>query len=408
MVTKLNLVEDHYGGQHIVGEIRNDTAFPLQSIELSISLFDFDGEPVLKDAEGKPIREDFFKPYLGVLFPGQSSGIEYTLSPLASTVADYRVTFSSAVKVDTQEADVRIEKAHIQSSMYGTSFFIGEVVNHGSLPARVEGMGVAILGDNGQILDSNSASSLVQYLAPAMDQGGMDRGTFAIPLRGSFGDLAQWQVYLSSVVTESSEVPAVKLLESRHYVDSMGYFHLVGLISNQSSTSYFLPIMGSVLDKDGIALDSVKGYMPVDLRAKSVAAFDLTDWNVINHNSDLQRLIKKIQVQIDLSRANPSTLRYFNLIPTDVQEYRDSQSSWTFKGYVDNFWPVPFQRIIVIVSIFSSRNHLVATGYHWIQPSSDLSGIGRKAEFDLRLFLDPSRNPSKYTYQIQALAEFSW
>jgi hypothetical protein len=406
-IKKLNLIEDHYGGQHVVGEIRNDSTYPLKSIELSISLTDADGKTVLKDSRDNPIPEEFFNPFLGVLFPGQSSGFEYSLSPLASTVTDYRVTFSSAVKMDSQQADVRIEKAHFQSSMYGTSFFIGEVVNHGPQPARVEGMGVAILGSNGQILDTNFASSLVRYLAPANDPGGLDRGTFAIPLRGSFGDLAQWQTYLSSVVTETSSMLAIKVIESRHYVDSMGYFHLLGLISNQSSTSYFFPLIGTVMDKDGNPLDSIRGYLPIDLQPNSVAAFDLTDWKVINHNIDLQRLIKGTQIQIDLSRAYPSTQRYFNLIPSNVQEYRDAQDLWTFKGIVDNFWPEPFKSMVVIVSIFSGNNLLVATSFQWIRPSSSMLGIGRKAQFDLQISLDPSRDPSEYTYQIQALAEIS-
>jgi hypothetical protein len=407
-VMKLTLIEDHYGGQHIVGEIRNDASFPLKSIKLSISITDTDGETVLKDSDEKPITEDSFSPFLGILFPGQSTGFEYSLSPLTNTAAHYQVTFLSAVKMDSQQADVRIEKAHIQDSMYGTSFFIGEVVNLGSQPARVEGMGVAILGDNGQILDMNFASSLVQYLAPANDPDGLDRGTFAIPLRGSFRERVHWQTYLSSIVTTPGNVPAVKLLESRHYVDSMGYFHLVGLVSNQSSISYFFPLIGNVTDEDGNILDSVTGYLPIDLQADSVAAFDLMDWKVVNHNTDLQGLIKKTQIQIDSSRAYPSKLHYFNLITSNVQEYRDTQGLWKFTGFVDNFWPVPFQSVVVIVSIFSGKNHLVATGYQWVQPVASMLGVGSKAQFDLQISLDPTRDPSKYTYQIQAFAEPPW
>jgi hypothetical protein len=64
-VMKLTLIEDHYGGQHIVGEIRNDASFPLKSIKLSISITDTDGETVLKDSDEKPITEDSFSPFLG-------------------------------------------------------------------------------------------------------------------------------------------------------------------------------------------------------------------------------------------------------------------------------------------------------------------------------------------------------
>jgi hypothetical protein len=139
-----------------------------------------------------------------------------------------------------------------------------------------------------------------------------------------------------------------------------------------------------------------------------VAAFDLMDWKVVNHNTDLQGLIKKTQIQIDSSRAYPSKLHYFNLITSNVQEYRDTQGLWKFTGFVDNFWPVPFQSVVVIVSIFSGKNHLVATGYQWVQPVASMLGVGSKAQFDLQISLDPTRDPSKYTYQIQALAEPPW
>jgi len=407
-ITKLNLDEDHYGGQHIVGEIRNENSFPVQSIKMKVSITDANGETVLRDARNKPIPEALFNPFLNILFPGESSGFDYSLSPLASTAADYQVTFSSALKANTEKADVRIEKTHIQHSMYGTSFFMGEVVNHGSQPARVEGLGVAVLGEDGKILDTNVASSLVQYLAPAKDPDGLDKSTFSIPLRGSFGDRVQWQTYISSVITGRMNLPAVHILESHQFVDSLGYFHLIGLIGNESPIPFFFPLLGSLLEKNGDVLDSAAGYLPVDMQPGSVSAFDLLDWKVVNHNVALQAMIHETKIQIDPSRIFPSKQRYFQLIPSNVQESRNDQGVWTIKGRINNFWPIPFRSIVVIVSIFSGQNHLVATNYQWVHPINILLEGGRKAQFDLQVFLDPTRDPLKYTYQVQAIAVSPW
>lgn len=407
-VTKLTLIEDHYGEQHIIGEIRNDNSFPINDIKLKVSIYDANGSTALRDARGKPLSEDLFNPFLSILFPGESSGFDYSLSPLANTATDYRVGFDSAIKIDSQKADVRIVKAQIQKSMYGTSFFIGEITNHGSQPAEVEGLGVTIFGEDGRILDINHATSLIKYLTPAKDPTGLDRGSFVIPLRGSFGNETQWQTYISAVPTDTRKMHGVELLESTYYTDSMGYFHLVGLIANKSPVAIFLPLNGGIFDTDGNVLDSASGYLPIDLQAGTTEAFDLMDWNVVNHNINLQDMVTRAQIQIDPSQISPSAQRTFELYPSSIHESRNNEGLWTFAGVVNNFWPIPFKNMLVIASIFSEDHHIVATNYQWIKPSSSLFGNGRKAQFDFQVASDPTRDPSRCTYQIRVLAVFPW
>ncbi len=407
-ISKLNLFEDHYGGRHIVGEIRNDTSFPVQSIDLEIAITDADRDTVLRNAEGKPIQEDIFHPFLNLLFPGESSGFDYSLSPQSNTAVSYQVIFSSAKKSTAEKADVRIEHAHIQKSMYGTSFLMGEVVNHGPQPARVEGLGVTVLGYDGQILDTNDASNSGLFLAPAKDPGGMDRISFSIPLHGSFGNDAPWEGFISAVVTEQKNIPTIHVLESHQYMDAFGFLHLVALIENGSSSPLSIPIVGSLLDKNGDVLDSVEGFLPVDVPPGSNAAIDLVDWKVVNHNVSLQAMIRKTQIQIDSSHTSLSKLRYFQLIPSNIQESRADQGVWIFRGRVNNFWSEAFRRIVVIVSIFSDDNHLIAINYQWVRPLNPLIAMGRNAQFNLQVSLDPTQDPSKYTYRIQAMAEAAW
>ena len=407
-VTKINLFEDHYGGQHIVGEIRNDNFFPTQSIILKIRITDADGKTILKDSKGKPIKEVLFRPFLKILFPGESSGFNYSLSPMMGTAVAYEVTFSSAVKVDAERADVWIEHAQIQKSLYGTSFLIGELVNHGIQPAEIEGLGAAILNESGKVLDANAASDMVQYLAPAGDPRNMDRGAFAIPLRGSFGSDFKWEPFLSAVIAPVKPSPPLQISISNPYVDSLGYFHLAGMIENLGSNQLSFPMIGSVQDSEGTVLDATDYYLPVDLPAGSEMPFDLVDWKVINNNLSLQNLISKTQIQIDPSRTINSSRRYWNLFLSNVEEQMNDQWVWTFQGRVNNFWTETFQKIVVIVSIFNSKNELVATNFQRIYPINPLVSLGRNAHFDLEIHLNPNTDPSGYSYRIQAIAETAW
>ena len=406
-ISKVNLFVDHYGGQHIVGVIRNDTAFPARFILLNISLAGTDGESVLRNSKSETIPVDLFQPFLTILFPGESSGFDYSLSPLMGTVTDYHITFSSAIKADVEKADVRIENAQIQSSMYGTSFLMGEIVNHDSQPARIEGLGVAVFGDNDLMLDTNDASNIVKYLAPMQDPDGLDRETFAIPLRGTFRNDIKWEPFLSSVVTHKRDIPGIFVMDSLHYMDAFGYFHLIGWIGNKGTSPLSFPLIASLLDEEGIVLDSIEGYLPVDLPAGSVAGVDLVDWHVVNHNPGLQRAITKTRIQIDPSRAFISKKRYRQLIPSEIQESRNDLGVWTFQGRVNNLWSEPYQNIAVVISIYSENKHLAATNYQWIHPINPLVTLGRTAQFDLQVFLDPSWDTSRFTYQIQLIGESS-
>jgi hypothetical protein len=264
-VARLNLFVDHYGGQHIIGTISNNSSFPLRSIVMRISAKDARGKTVLQNEKGRLIDRDWFEPFLKVLFPGQSSGFDYSLSPLQGTVSEFKVEFLSAMKAEGKPANVRVRQAWVQRSRYGTSFFIGELVNDGSQPAMIEGLGVAIVGEDGRILDTNHASTLVRYLAPSQDPGDLDRGAFSIPLRGSFGSDVHCEIFLSSVTSQRLDPPAAQVVDSHLYVDANGTMHLVGVVRNLSSRSIFFPINAALLDEAGNVMDSVIGYPPITL-----------------------------------------------------------------------------------------------------------------------------------------------
>ena len=86
----------------------------------------------------------------------------------------------------------------------------------------------------------------------------------------------------------------------------------------------------------------------------------------------------------------------------------NDQWVWTFQGRVNNFWTETFQKIVVIVSIFNSKNELVATNFQRIYPINPLVSLGRNAHFDLEIHLNPNTDPSGYSYRIQAIAETAW
>jgi hypothetical protein len=132
------------------------------------------------------------------------------------------------------------------------------------------------------------------------------------------------------------------------------------------------------------------------------------DWKVINNNLSLQNLISKTQIQIDPSRTINSSRRYWNLFLSNVEEQMNDQWVWTFQGRVNNFWTETFQKIVVIVSIFNSKNELVATNFQRIYPINPLVSLGRNAHFDLEIHLNPNTDPSGYSYRIQAIAETAW
>jgi hypothetical protein len=405
-VTDLNLFEDHYGGQHIVGEVHNESGSPLQSILLEIHVSDTHGHSILKNAKGAVIRHDLFQPFLKILFPGDSSGFEYTVPAINGTVAQYEVKVSSAKAIVSQKANVQIEHAAIRKSLYGTSFIVGELINYENFPVKIQGLDAAVIGQRGELLNANKANSQLFYLSAANDVNHMDRGAFAIPLRGSFDENSQWRTYLTAVLTESLKPASVSLSQTNQYADALGNFHLVGYLKNTGNLRSSILMLASLYGKDGTVLDSVYCSIPYDIGSGENFPFDLSYWNMMNDNPTLQSDFGHATLLVDPSQVIASDLSFTEVTPQKIGNTIMDRGIWKFSGSVQNPSNRPLKQIVVIISITDSTDNLIASNFQVVSNFEQPIAPQEIEPFEIQINLDPNLDVSSLTFQIRAVGEF--
>ena len=199
--------EDHF---HLVGELLNNSNTALENIELSISLVDKDGKTLLKDSKGQPTETLTFSPLLNALGPGEYMPFDWNAYSIQDGMPEmWRVDIVGQTSVSSiQRASVAVENVEIFTDDSGNVQIIGNLVNKGDVPARINRFAGAALNDKTEVVGANAGSPYSWLLAPAGNEGGYDQTPFSVTMPGPIEDYAQWATYLDAEqeLTETANV----------------------------------------------------------------------------------------------------------------------------------------------------------------------------------------------------------
>jgi hypothetical protein len=405
MMTILNTssYEDGYGAFHVIGELRNDDHAARQNILLRIAIRDSSGKSVLTDPENHGIESEIFGPYLDVLFPGQVTGFEYTLAAQAGTPASFNVRYVASKPSRAVPGNVHMDNAQFLNDSHGFSYVVGELVNSELFPVTIVGLAGAVLDQEGSLVSSSPTLNMVKYLAPAGALDGQDRAPFMISMYGSFAAGTPWKTYISAIQCNPLPQTHVEISVANRYVDTYGYYHIVGTLQNQGTEQLSLRLLGGLFASDGKVLDANSYSLPIDLDAGTSQPFDLYDWTLVNRDPEKQQRIDHFSIQIDPGWVSSRSMEHVLLPALDVSEKKAERGTWYFQGAVKNDSAKTLDYMVVFISIVNEHGSLVAANQQALYPEELWFIQGETTSFKTEVDLDPLANSVDLHYSIKIL-----
>ena len=104
-----------------------------------------------------------------------------------------------------------------------------------------------------------------------------------------------------------------------------GDFHIVGVIENQGTDTYYTSLLGGVYDANGLVVDAGTVSVPLYIKAGEVVPFDVSYWNLVSWNDEISASIDTFTVQIDPYWTY--TVDYDLVDLTNVTTTKDERSS---------------------------------------------------------------------------------
>jgi hypothetical protein len=148
-VLQSNLIRDHNGFLHIVGEVINKSDEPKKAITVSASLYDNQGNDIGEFKNIIPVRS---------LNIGKSSPFDIILLDrnMANQISNYTLTFSGTAS-EFKKSALSVLSLNSRPDILGFYYINGQVFNHG-LESATNSLVIASFYDkNGKILAVTSA-----------------------------------------------------------------------------------------------------------------------------------------------------------------------------------------------------------------------------------------------------------
>jgi hypothetical protein len=393
---------DHYNDFYVVGELLNDSNQMIENITLSLSITDESGAGLLKDENDDPVDSIAIYPYIGVLSPGTSAPFSYYIAAGEAQPANYEITVKSydrSSAPELKEFDIQNVQTHFMEN--GNVILTGEVVNLDADHVDVESLAGAVLDETGKVLAANYTLTYPRYLHPAGDPVGRDRGPFVLTLFGPIENVSQWKIFVRSV--ENTTVPAADLdIElAGSYVDPSGTYHLLGTVTNTSSSQISPSIIGALYGSDKLVWDAATSHLPLYLNAGESAPFDLSTFQVAPYMSPDQVSSVEQTVLPDLYWSYSTDYEVVSLEAEHAQVTQDGYD-WVVTGEVVNTSSENLSSISAVVQFLDENGQVLATNSTSIYPpeGSDTIEPGASNEFSISIYTPEEWDLSTQEYQI--------
>ena len=153
---------------------------------------------------------------------------------------------------------------------------------------------------------------------------------------------------------------------------------------------------------DGTVLDAGNSIVPVPVRPGESAPLSISEFGLVNHDSNQIALVQTCSAQYDPYFTFPSSFESIDLtaVPDPIQQ---DNATWIFSGNVTNSSGRNLSGITVTAMIMDSQNKLVAMGYTSIIPTADAISADESNTYYITINMDPSADATSYSSQIKVI-----
>ena len=398
-ITSLSSYKDSSNNFHVVGEIINGEDKPLTSIELTLTINDARGRPLLKDSSGKTVDAITFSPMLSTLLPGKTSPFEYVLPSDAGVPDQLDVNITGQNTGAPQTATLEIQHAQMKVGAYDTVYLTGDIVNNGDRPVQIYNLAASLLDKDRKVIAAAATSTYSSYLMPAGDSANQDRTPFAIAIDNPGSSIAGYATYVEADQVDPQPDNALKVDITNHYFDDTQQFHVVGTLTNNGSQSLRTILVGGLYAGDGAALDADFTVTPIDIQVGQSLPFDISAFGNVNNNADEAALVDHLTVQVDRLATFHSSFETVSLSTSKDLLDKSANTTWQLKGQITNTSGKALIDETVIVAVYDANSIPVATNWSVVSPKSDSIAPGETSPFELSVYLDPGADLSTLTYK---------
>ncbi len=344
-------LSDDYGGFHVFGEVVNNSATPITSIELNIELLDSNGQSLLKNDEGNPIQQDYFYPILTTIGAGESSPFSYYFDTANGMPATYTVTVGTYDVAQTTRGELTYENIHTAEDGLDTYYLSGELVNQSDQWVLVNGLAGGLLDTAGTVISAEWTGTYTTLLAPAGNPAGRDRTPFAVSFLSPKSTPDQWSLWWDAEVATDVTDYDLQVQVAYSYFDEYDGLHLVGTVTNNAAVALTSLVVAGLYDAEGTCLDADYSFLPLSIQPGQSVPFDISYFSNVNYNPDEAALVDTYTVQVDPWNTYEP---YYNTatILSENETINQDGSYWTVTGSFINTTERNVSSVTVVTSVY--------------------------------------------------------
>jgi len=406
VISNTSAFVDKYGSYRVVGMLVNKTNDVLTGIKLTLEIIDSSGNSLLKE-NGNPVPGVIFQPMLKTLAPGEGSPFEYSYDTANGIPASYKVTITALQSGDTRRANLTAENVQIIDNGAGWYYLTGDLVNKGTVWARVNCLAGAILDASNNVLSADQTITFTTILAPAGDPSGGDRTPFEINFPNPGGSSTpNWNLYWDTDVIDNANVFPVTTNITNGYVDQYGAQHIVGWVTNHSSQALTSLVVAGLYNQAGFALDASSSNLAIPLNAGEAIPFSVSTFGNVDNNPAQAAQVRTFSAQVDPGNTSLPDYEYVELAASGETIQKDG-ATWTINGSIANTSNQQLSSATVVVAVMDAQKNMVAMESAAIFPSGHAIDEGETDPYSISINLDPSVDSSGFTTTTTVIGEVS-
>jgi hypothetical protein len=402
-----------YGGDklHIVGVVKNTSAFALFQVEVTIEVLDASGASILMDYSDKIVPSVDVTVGPPLLKPGETGVFDYRCPKLNGTPVTINVTATDVWSIDTEVSprmDVQAENVKMTPGGDGYQYISGELVNKSDQWVRVNAVIAATVDASNNILsdeDTVGDGAFMNTYAPAGDAEGRDRGTFMIWVPDPGPNVSGWTLFYdpSEINAPNASLDAEV---TNTFFDEYGTFYVNGWVINNGTETLSTSFVEVTLwNTDGTILAADFGIDPGKIPAGKRLPFFTTvgPKTLVTPGSVAALDHISVRVQHDSTYTPPE----INYLEASGEQINKEDNQWVFTGNVTNNSGKNLRMLDVIVIVYDREGKLVAA--HWagtfggiwspgfLGGISAVPGQGETVQYEIYVTIDPNADTSGYT-----------
>jgi hypothetical protein len=335
--------------------VRNNTDRDIDSIEIEVELFDVDDNSLFVDTT----FADLFN-----IGPGEETPFSMTVFEEVPGADHYVATVVGNSTTELERAQLTLANMNMVQDDSGDTHITGEFINDNDFPVFINSLSGATFDANGQIQTADDYSVSIRYLDPG------EAGPFRISITGpdfGTGDIQSFTVYVDAEVEDPITPFDITLSDAYDYLDVFDGLHLVGQVTNNSSSILNIRLVAGIFDAEGTVLDASSVDLPISaLKPGESSPYDLEFWGPLNYSAALIENADSYSLQVDAYWTWDTSVELIDLsTQNDTNQFDEFDGQ--FDGEVVNNSGGPVESVTIVVYMVDLQSgQVVGAGYDYV------------------------------------------